>query len=270
VSGSFLDTTVLMNLSQSAEPARSDSQSFVNANQPSEVAFYASRELLTGPVRYICDAHNALLAAQDHGEAIVALGQRLIAARRWRDTAIQIIAQNLHDILDSRGAQSAADLKREGLQAISIKATQLWRRANSPKNVTRVQPLGCFNGGDISYGPGGELQGPNDSFNCASAERCAAAGWIHDDQGALSKLIDALRPSKLDAKAKVKNENTQRRKALKELKRLGPKDFSKRRCRALGDAYFAVMCPSGSVIATTNIIDFQPLCSALGKLARQP
>jgi hypothetical protein len=195
VSGSFLDTTVLVGLSEFTEPTRSNSQQFVDSHQPSEAGYYASRELLAGPVQYICDAHNVLLGAQNHTEAMLAISGK---------------------------AGTPADYKREALQAIMIKGQQLWYRANTLKNVRRVQQLACFNSGDISIGEGGELRGPNNSFNCLATERCAAAGYLSEAEAALTKLIEALRPAKLDKGARGKGENVSRRKALKQIKALGP------------------------------------------------
>lgn len=259
-----------MNISQNDEAARSKSQQFVKTNQPSETAFYAAREILAGPVRYICDAHNLLLASQNHGEALVALSRRLRVSGRSREIAIRVLAENLRDVFGVGRTGSGEDYKREGLQAIMMQAAQLWRRANNPKHVSRVQPLACFNGGDLSCGTAGELLGPNGSFNCKQKERCAAAGYIHGDEVVLSRLIAALHPNKLDNDAKEKNENSQRRKALKILKDRGPKSFDKGYCRSLGDAYFVALCPKGAILATTNLQDFEPLCKALGISVTQP
>jgi hypothetical protein len=270
VSGSFLDTTVLVGLSEFTEPTRSNSQQFVDSHQPSEAGYYASRELLAGPVQYICDAHNVLLGAQNHTEAMLAIRRRIQAAGRKREVPLQVLIESLNEIFGTGKAGTPADYKREALQAIMIKGQQLWYRANTLKNVRRVQQLACFNSGDISIGEGGELRGPNNSFNCLATERCAAAGYLSEAEAALTKLIEALRPAKLDKGARGKGENVSRRKALKQIKALGPKLFSKRHCRAIGDAYFAVMCPAGSIIATTNLRDFEPLCKALGKQAEKP
>jgi hypothetical protein len=70
--------------------------------------------------------------------------------------------------------------------------------------------------------------------------------------------------------ASKKKENSQRRKALKDLASNGPKKFNKGYCRNLGDAFFAQMCPQNANIVTTNISDFIPLCSALKKQAVKP
>ncbi len=88
MSGCFLDSTIVVHMSQDEEPARTDCQLFVNANQPAQVPFYASREILAGLVRYHCDAHNYLRSAQTHGEAFVALMQIPAVAGRKRDTAM--------------------------------------------------------------------------------------------------------------------------------------------------------------------------------------
>jgi hypothetical protein len=133
-----------------------------------------------------------------------------------------------------------------------------------------VQSLECFNEGKIDYGPAGELRGPADSFNCVSVQRCAAAAYMFDNKSDLKKMIAALHPGGLDPRIANKNETGQRRKALKELESRGPASFDKRRCRALGDAYFAAMCPAASIVVTTNMQDYVPLCAALGKQAQEP
>jgi hypothetical protein len=270
MSARFLDTTVLVGLSDLAEPTRTTHQNYVDSHQPSTIAFYACRELLAGPVQYICDAHNRLLGSQNHIEAMASLSRLPAVSGRKKQVPYQVVFDSLREIFGVGKAGTPDDFKREGLQAIMMKAVQLWRRGNAPKSVVRVQDLGCFNGGNISIGKGGELRGPNDTFNCLKPERCSAAGYLAEDQIALDKLIDALHPSQLDDVAKDKNENAQRRKALKEVKSKGPKLFDKRRCRAIGDAYFVVMCPPGSTVATTNLRDFEPLCSALGKKVEKP
>ena len=263
VTASFLDTTVLVNLSNQEEPAHTDSQTFVDNHQPCEVAYYASREMLAGPIGNICTAHNLLLASNNHAEALLAI-ERRFPSRSREQTRLELL-RDLQSIFASDKPGTGGDHKREGLQAIKIRATQLWRRANNPKGVARVQTLACFNSGDLSLAASGELRGPNDSFACHENERCSAAAYLYDDPVTLTQMIDALHPSRLDDKAKVKRENSGRRRALRELKKDGPERFHKGRCRALGDAYFVAMCPKQSVIATTNLVDFEPLCKVLGK-----
>ena len=75
--------------------------------------------------------------------------------------------------------------------------------------------------------------------------RCAAAGYLHDDPVVLSNMIDALHPDNLSEKEKSKRENAQRRKALKELEKRGPTDFHKGSCRAAGRCILCCDVPEG-------------------------
>ncbi len=271
MSGCFLDSTVLVHLSQDDEPEKTKCESFVGANQPAEVPYYAPRELLAGLVNYYCIAHNRLLASQTVVEAVIALSNMPAVAGRRREVPASTLLQALNTAWPQGQALSPEDGRRECLQDIMILATQLWDRACAPKLVKYVQHLACFNAGALSVNSTSrELRGPNDSFNCKKTERCAAAGYLHDDLVTLTNMIDALDPSKLDEKLKNKKEIQSRRAALKELVKRTPKLFDKRRCRAFGDAYFAAKCPPGTVLATTNVEDFEPLCRKLGKPYQKP
>lgn len=264
MTGSFLDTTVLVDLAE--ECNRSPAiKAFIATNQPAEVPYYALRELLTGRVRVLCDAHNKLNASDTLAECLLAFSSMPPIAGRKKDGAIHALAKALEGAFSTNPNGNRSELKRELLQSLSIAAVRLWRNANRAKGCSLVQSLACFNAGDLSRGESGEIRGPSQSFNCIRSERCAAAGYIYDNAALLSKLIQSLHPDNLDETAAGKNENKQRRKALKELKASGGDRFDKRLCRALGDAYFAAMCPAGSKVLTTNAVDHEILCAAVGK-----
>lgn len=264
MSGSFLDTTVVVELAEESDLAKTWGRPYIAINQPAQAPYYALKELLTGRVRNLCDAHNRLQASENVGEALMGLSRMPGVAGRKKDAAIQSLAGALNKVFETNPSGGRDDIKREMLQDLALKVSRLWRNARKTNGVTTVQPLACFNNGSLSHGPTGELRGPADSFNCLESERCAAAAYIHDNGANLSKLIDALHPDNLDPMAAAKNENQKRRKALKELKQAGPTDFRKANCRALGDAYFAAMCPAGSAVLTTNSSDHLPLCVSLG------
>ena len=271
MTGSFLDTTVIIQIADSVNPDRTKAEEFVNSNQPAGTPYYALRELLAGHVQILCDAHNIIQAAETSAEALLALLKRSPAEGRKKEAKLVVYANALNTAFNANPSGGrGADLKRELLQSIALGANRLWRKSHRLKNVNLVQSLGCFNDGKITYGVAGELRGPNDSFNCIKSERCAAAAYLYENKSDLIKMIEALHPNNLDPLAAAKNENAKRRKALKELLEKGPKEFDKGRCRALGDAYFAAMCPAGSVIATSNTKDFIPLCVALSKIAVEP
>lgn len=270
MSGSFLDTTVIIHIADNVEPIRTKGEEFIKDNQPAESPYYALRELLAGHVQILCEAHNIIQAAENHAEALMALLRRSPAEGRKKEARLQAYSTALANTFAANPLGGRGDQKREMLEAIALRVNRLWRRAHRIKNVKLSQSLGCFNDGKITYGTAGELRGPNDSFGCIKSERCAAAAYLYDNKSDLIKMIDALHPSKLDPSVATKNENQQRRKALKELLDKGPKEFDKGRCRALGDAYFAAMCPAGSVVVTSNTKDHIPLCVALNKKAVVP
>ena len=268
--GSYLDTTIVVELAEESELAQMWGKPYIAANQPAHVPYYALKELLAGRVRIICEAHNRLKAAENVAEALAGLANMPAIAGRKKDSAIQTLVNSLRNAYATNPTGGRDDLKREMLQDLAVTVSRLWMNARKPKGVTTVQPLACFNNGRLSFGPAGEIRGPSDSFNCLKTERCAAAAYIHDNPVNLSRLIAALHPDKLGASAAGKSENQQRRKALKELKSTGPTKFDKGRCRALGDAYFAAMCPITSAVLTTNSSDHLPLCAALGKVVASP
>jgi hypothetical protein len=270
MAGSFLDTTIVIQIAEAAAPDRTAGAAFVKANQPATTPHYAFIELLSGRVRQFCDVHNSVRAAHTPFEALLALSQRNPIEGRKKASRIEILATVLNEISQQRPGTRLNETKREFLQAIAIKANRLWRQASKLKSVDTIQPLACRNGGSLVVGALGELRGPRDSFVCLKGHRCAAAAYIYDNRSNLTKMIAALHPRNLGDELADKGETRSRRKALKELEQVGPAKFDRGRCRALGDAYFAAMCPPGAVVATTNLVDHDPLCKALGKRAVVP
>ena len=265
MSGSFLDTTIIVNISDKENQSLKASENFITQNQPSEAPYYALRELLAGHMQNLCDVHNTILASENIAEAFISLSSKNFFAGRKKGSKLDIGYETLKKLFTDNLNAPRNQMKTEALEWLFIRANMIWRKAIKPKNVDIVQSLGCFNIGKLSLGLANELRGPNDSFNCHPKSRCSAAEYIYDDIISLSKMIDALHPDKIDANLADKQETKSRRKALKDLKQHGPINFNKNGCRALGDAYFAAMCPAGKSVVTTNIVDFEPLCSALGK-----
>lgn len=271
MAGSFLDTTIMVELSDN-KPASSVKhiKDYLRNNQPAHAPYYALRELLAGLVQVLCETYNTINASSNVGEAITALAKRNPIEGRKKQARIQVFAEVLNVSFSDNPNGDRSEIKSEMLQALAIRTNQLWRKSQKITSVELTQPLGCFTVGSLSYGAAGELRAPKDSFNCDKEERCSAASYIYEDQITLAKLIEALHPDNLDPVAAEKNENSSRRKALKDLQTNGPKKFSKRNCRAIGDAYFAAMCQPGSDVVTTNTVDHLPLCLALGKKAVKP
>lgn len=266
---SFLDTTVVIDVADSQSPNNTHSVSYLAVNTPVEFPYYALRELLAGHLRILCDVHNRVKTSTHIGEALLSLTRMNPIAGRKKSSALDAFAVSLSRRFSASSTGDRSDLKREVADDLALHLTRIWMRARRAKNMSVVQPLACFEPGDLVLGEAGELRGPRSSFNCAESARCEAAAYIFDDQSTLSKMIAALHPDSLGEQAN-KGENKQRRKALKDLASSGPLRFNKRGCRALGDAYFAAMCPPGAAVVTSNTIDFEPICNALGKAVAKP
>ena len=239
------------------------------ANQPVQIADYAYRELLVGRVGLLCDAHNAIIAADNVVEVALSFLVRGSFARTPQAQAQEIL-KPLKEMFDAKVRIDPVEAKREVAEELMMVATKLWRKAAKFPMGERVQPLPCFNNGSISLDKNGLLRGPNDSFNCAPRTVCGAAQYMYTDRLTIRKMLEALESPKLAEKLKKKSETNARRKALNLLERRGPTNISKAVCRKLGDAYFAAMCPAGAHILTTNVEDFEPLCAALKKPVRKP
>lgn len=269
MSGCFLDTTIVIELADGAAATSKWAAGIVASNQPAQVPFYAFRELLTGRLRLLCDAHNRLVASENAAEALLSISRLPGKAGRKKEGPLHAILEALHRAFDGNPSGGRLDLKREILQDLSIKIALLWKRSQSLESVKAVQELSCFNGGNLTRQAGGQVVGPRESFNCLKEKKCAAAAYVHDNKAVLQALIDALHPDNLP-ESRRNSENASRRKALKHLLAVGPKEFHKNYCRALGDAYFAAMCPAPMAVVTTNKGDFAPLCEAIGKAVLAP
>jgi len=265
LSQSFVDTTVLVAVADVQQPNRPAAEAALATHTQNDLPNYALRELQAGVLRYLCDVHNALLSSENISEALVALNNLPNVQGRQKQAKIQILSNTLQEVFTGNPSGARSAMTEEAIGALSLRIAQVWLSAREHKRLTNTQQLSCFNDGDLTRDAAGSVRGPRNSFNCRSGERCAAAAYMYDNEDVLQKLHDALHPSLLPPQLVDKQETKSRRIALKELLQKGPKNFSKSRCRALGDAYFAAMAPAGKDILTTNTVDFEPLCAAVGK-----
>ena len=271
LAGCFVDTTILVHATGPTGANRTASETLLKANVPALLCGYALRELLSGRVQAVCDAHNRVLAATDPAAASASLLSQIAFKTRTTAAKLELISQALSNALQGDAQRTPSDIKREVLQSLLMHAMRMWRDAQRLALVQKTQPLSCGITGSLELDSvSGAIRGPQNRFTCSSKERCGAALYLAEKKIDLQKVVEALHPDKLPAALSSKQETKSRRKAIKDLLQSGPKQFSKVLCRALGDAYFAVMSPPGHAIATTNISDYQPLCSALNKSIVQP
>lgn len=268
MSGCIVDTTVLVGVAQDEQPLARQAKAFCAANTPAVLPDYALRELMAGKVGILCDAHNKVLASENVIEVIASLLQRA-GFGRTQVAKAQAILLPIKAMFGGAASVNVADVKRQVLEQLMIAANQLWRNSKKIPYFDHEQPLQCFSTGPLVLTQG-ILKGPNGSFSCSSGARCGAAEYMYARRTDIKTMIKALAHTNLPEELKTKREISSRRKALEELDRVGPARFSKKRCRALGDAYFASMCKPGDAVLTTNVVDFVPLCSALGKGVVKP
>lgn len=237
--------------------------------KPVSIAEYAYRELLIGRVGLLCDAHNKVVASSNVMEVIASFIKQASFARTPVAKAQEIL-KPLQTMFDSASPVSPVDARRQVAEELMSIATKLWKRAARFPGASKVQPLPCLVHGDIVLDKNGILRGPNDTFNCSKDWVCGAATYMYNDRGQLQKMIEALESPTLSAQLRVKGETISRRKVLKLLESRGPRAITRAKCRQLGDAYFAAMCPPGADVVTTNDVDFAPLCAAIGKTVVRP
>jgi len=270
MTGSFADTTVLVEIAENLSGIQTEIRTHLDKNPPGQVPDYALREFLSGRLQILCTAHNKLLASSSVPEAIAAFAKVGGFSARSTFAKIAELAGALDAVMKSKTSVTEEEAKREVTEYLALAAAKRWIKAKRPSPLQYIQPLSCLNRGDLSFDAAGAITGPSGTFSCLANERCAAAQYIHGKSNELAKLIETLHPDKLPPSLVDKVENRSRRKALKELARTGPTKFNKSMCRSLGDAYFAIMCPPSSRVLTTNLVDHQLLCAALGKTAQKP
>jgi hypothetical protein len=151
----------------------------------------------------------------------------------------------------------AADELRINLHSIILRAWRKRRRVTT----SVVNPLSCYDEIDPVEERGLIVVTPR---GCIPGSTCVLARQFREKQ----KEVEALKAA-LEASGGTGREHQKRYQALRELTRKsGPFDHEK--CRALGDAVFALLAPEDATILTTNLKDHKPLAEALGKSVVAP
>ena len=94
--------------------------------------------------------------------------------------------------------------------------------------------------------------------DCPSKQDCSYAPELRFMRHDLEALIKSLQNL-------TRSEDNRRRAALRVLYNTPRRQYAAKNCRALGDAYFALHCPSDAAILTSNAKDHEPLARAVNK-----
>ncbi|MCZ8292544.1 MAG: hypothetical protein O9312_03425 [Hylemonella sp.] len=279
--GCYIDTTIVCAVADDLPNLASTSKQHIDANQPGAIPYYALRELVAGPLKTLCAAHSLLARSESIADAFRCVMNLPPIVGRTKQGQLSALIQTLGQCLTLTPTDLAAaprqpiddPVRRKMTHNLAINIQRQWSLAKRIPNTKTSHQLACFADGDFDFNETGELKGPNGRFQCDPSQPCSAAAHLRGKLGEVQTLVDVLHPSKLTPELADKRENVRRRGALKEVIRLQKGErtsFPKKDCRALGDAYFAVMCPPGSHVLTTNFVDHDLLCTALGKTAIKP
>jgi hypothetical protein len=263
----LVDTTVLTNalLKPTAEGpiARAALKRYPERSLPQ----YAIKEFKRGPLRGYVWLHNKV---RDCGRAdAVRAIPKLYRRQNLSSTAIRALAdadsslcKELPQALAERypGQDLGKVQTAETLTWLKTLIFRAWRRRRA-LTTKEIGPLSCY----LETAPALLSNGLIDDapLRCG-VEDCCLRETFTKDLPALRRLLEAC--DQLPAKPETDN----RRRALKELLRNPKRDLPEKRCIHLGDAVFAVQCPKDAAILTTNVVDHEPLASAMGVTAIAP
>jgi hypothetical protein len=260
VTKAFVDTTILTDAALKSGAPKKAAIAALRRFDESELPVYAIKEFKQGPLRYYAWLHNKAVSTRSFHKTLDAI--RSISRQRNRQsTALGALEasfkamapRNATQLVGKYGSRATVDamnvdLLREFTKGAVLRAWSRRRRVTSRV----VQELSCYEEA-APYLKRGLLDlTPTDcSKGCCLA---TALGKFTVEAGQLRRAISP--PSK--------REEINRINALRVIERR-PARFDERDCRNLGDAYFTLFVPEGSVILTTNLADHKKLGAVLGR-----
>ena len=211
--------------------------------------------------------HNKIVEASSWQEATSVIRSNIGPRKNLPATALQAVG----DFLGSIGKELPADigLRYPGmtLENAQLAELQIWlkqrilRAWRKRRNITSavISPLSCYVESGIKTLLSKQL---DDSPVRCGVNDCSLRERYRHRLPELKLLEDAC--------IGTKPEVVKRRQALDRLRSHPTKQYEEKHCRALGDAVFALDCPAGGEILTTNVVDHKPLADALNITVRRP
>lgn len=260
----LVDTTVVYDQLLGNETQRARAVKALDGYDQSRTVAYAFRELRSGALGTWILAHNKVAEAdtiEDAVDKLLAIG---MAAPRKAQVAMRAIVRGL--VAAKTAPATPEQDQRQALVAfLGAEAVRAWKsRKSTAHKVTH--PLACFLQDDLVL-EGTQLRTKSGRLGCQGGVSCSAAMHLKQFEVEIEKLVLALRPGKGEQQ---KPELSKMRAALKEVLASPKGDFPRKKCRALGDAYFCIVAEVDEDVVTTNKSDFAFLTKALGKNAVNP
>jgi hypothetical protein len=272
MSEAFVDTTVLVDILLKPGAVGAQSRRALQAFDTTQLPVYALKEMRMGALRYVIWLHNNLATFESVSRTTKAIaGMIRTPQRNLASTAVEALSTvqeilgresygKLAKMYGSKANQDNIDARRYRLAARRL-ILNAWKERRSVTS-TVVEPLECFdevaiaeNGKHLKVSPAG----------CQKASTCSLGKKLAHRLPELQSLAAAVASLK-----SPRLEDKRRLTVLRDFIRKPKEGLSHQACRSIGDAYFAVFAPPGSVIVTTNLKDHAVLAEALGKAAQTP
>jgi len=267
----FVDTTVLTDLLLKRDSSHQKARVAVGNYKRTLLPVYAIKEMKDGPLATFAWFHNKLKSTGSLERSIEAL-QRMTRTpkRHFVATGLQALqeaqgivgGESIRELVEKYGESAKLDSVQCDRFRLALKRRifSAWRhRRNEVSEVVLSVP--CY----TERAPF-ERRGLLDlrPRKCQPLRECALADSLKAYPSKLRRMMEAIE-SQPD-----KPENRRRRRVLRQLVRKRKQPMTEKDCRDLGDAVFAFFAPDESVVLTTNVKDFEPLCGALGKKVEAP
>ncbi len=263
----IVDTTVLTDALLKPDPQGNRARESLKRYSPTLLPTYGIKEFKAGPLHYYVWLHNKAVEASTYADVIDAITGNIGYKRYLPATALKALAHFSSSIAKQTPAHLRTkypNMTIDHAQLLQLRTwlkqliLRKWRRRRSVIDEV-ITPLSCYleqapkthNSGQLDDGP----------LKCRVPDCCLRARYK-------DRKADLLRLEK--ACVCMKKETVRRREALNRLRRHPKSDYEEKNCRALGDAVFVLECPDDAVILTTNVVDYAPLATALGRTVETP
>lgn len=259
--GVFVDTTLLVESLLKTIKRRSSARAKIKSYKKSLLPVYAIKELKNGALRHYIWFHNKLSETGSFTRTIHAV-QRNFMRPYLLGTALEAMQTGTELLIGSQFNHAKTRAETDAAMADALRLSIRRRIDRGWKDRRKLTTeitdnLSCFAEAAPIYNEDSRLI-EDSRRKCDLSTKCCLAPELRSTPAQLKALIDVL-ANKTGAEA------TKRRAALHLLRNTPNREFDDRNCSALGDAYFALRCPSDCHILTTNVKDHELLAAALGK-----
>jgi len=260
-STAFIDTTVLTDALLKQDSQGQTARKALKGYSETILPVYAIKEFQAGPLQYHIWLHNKLVLTKSLARTIEAINSIIGFQRNRAKTALSYLTSLLAaGTSRAMSDEELADLFRIATAALIIRAWSKRRRITS--SVT--DELRCYPETDPKIATLTGLFAKSSGLcRLYAREECCMAASLRGRGPELELLMHVL-------DGLTRREDINRRTVLRKLWRTPKQLMDARDCVRLGDAFFALHAPPGSVILTTNLKDHAPLANALGKQAVAP